>query len=125
MGQFGIVKIIPEGKVAIIAHDAGGAEILSSWIRRNPTDFITVLDGPAKKIFRNKLDDYFEASLSDALKDTDWVLTGSAWKSYLEYDAIAFSRKKGKRVITFLDNWGNFRERFKRNDLSFGFDATS
>ena len=110
--------MIPEGKVAVISHDAGGAEILSSWIRRNTPDFITVLDGPAKKIFRDKLDDLFEASLSNAVKHSDWVLTGSAWKSYLEYDAIAFSRKKGKRVITFLDHWGNFRERFTRNDVS-------
>ena len=117
MGQFGIIKIIPEGKVAIIAHDAGGAEILSSWILCNPTDFITVLDGSAKKIFKDKLDDLFETSLSNAVKRADWVLTGSGWKSCLEYDAIAYSKNKDKRVITFLDHWGNFRERFIRNGV--------
>jgi len=106
--------MIPSGKVAIVSHDAGGAEILSSWIRRNPIDFVSVLDGPAKKIFRDKLDDLFEVSLTDAVKHANWVLTGSGWKSCLEYDAIAFSKKK-KRVITFLDNWSNFRERFTRN----------
>ena len=46
------------------------------------------------------------------------MLTGSSWESCLEYDAIAFSRKLGKKVFTYLENWVNFRERFTRNGVS-------
>jgi len=110
--------MIPKGKLAVVSHDAGGAEVLSSWIRRNQPEFFAVLEGPAKKIFKKKLDVLFEVSLSDAVKRADWVLTGSGWMSSLEYDAIVFSKNKDKRVITFLDNWANFRERFTRNGVS-------
>ena len=37
--------------VAIIAHDSGGAEILSSWVLRSNYNYIYVLKGPAKNIF--------------------------------------------------------------------------
>ena len=110
--------MIPKGKVAVVSHDAGGAEILSSWIRRNPIDFVSVLDGPAKKIFRNKLDNLYEVSLTDAINCAEWVLTGTGWASSFEYDVITLVKGKDKKVISFLDNWGNFRERFTRNGLS-------
>ena len=41
--------------VAIVASDAGGAEILSSWVLRNNYDYIFVLKGPAKSIFSRKI----------------------------------------------------------------------
>mgnify|MGYP001219627363 CR=1 FL=1 len=41
--------MIPKGKLAVVSNDAGGAEILSSFIRQNIVDFVTVVDGPAKK----------------------------------------------------------------------------
>ena len=67
--------------VAIVAHDAGGAEILSSWVIRNKLEFLFVLDGPAVKIFERKLDDCRSIQLDEAILSADWVLCGSGWVS--------------------------------------------
>ena len=38
-----------ENETIIVSHDAGGAEILSSWCKSENHNFIFILDGPAKK----------------------------------------------------------------------------
>jgi hypothetical protein len=40
--------------VAIVSHDAGGAEILSSWLNRATCSACVVVEGPAEAIFRRK-----------------------------------------------------------------------
>ena len=35
---------IKDKKIAIICHDAGGAEILSSWTKRNNNKYSFILD---------------------------------------------------------------------------------
>ena len=42
-------------KPAIICHDAGGAEFISSYIRKNKIEGIYVLEGPAIKVFEKKI----------------------------------------------------------------------
>ena len=43
------------GSVAVVCHDAGGAEIVSSWLRQQPQPKVQlVLDGPAVSIFEKK-----------------------------------------------------------------------
>ena len=38
--------------VAIVSHDAGGAEILSLWAKNNLKNAVAILDGPAVNIFK-------------------------------------------------------------------------
>ena len=33
-------------KVAVVSHDAGGAEILSSWLKMHSYNYLTVIDKP-------------------------------------------------------------------------------
>ena len=119
MEQPGTAVEIPTGIVAIVSHDAGGAEILSSWVRRNPRDYIAVLEGPAKEIFHGKLGNMVETDLLNAITCSDWVLTGTSWQNDLECRAIALARKQKKKVISFLDHWVNYRERLTRNDVHY------
>ena len=43
-------------RVFVVSHDAGGAEILSSWVRQHPEHKASfLLMGPAKAIFLKKL----------------------------------------------------------------------
>jgi hypothetical protein len=98
--------------IALVCHDAGGAEILSSWLLRCTEPYCLVLDGPAVAIFRRKFDDLVLFTLSDAIAKSDWVLCGSSWESNLERHAIAQARTLGKRTVVFLDHWVNFNERF-------------
>ena len=53
--------------ITVVSHDAGGAELISSWILRNNMNFIPVLDGPAIKIFDRKFDKINLVNLKDAL----------------------------------------------------------
>lgn len=104
--------MLREGKVAIVCHDAGGAEILSSFISRHKSSFVASLSGPAKEIFRRKLGYSEQHSINDAIIESDWVLTGTGWASSFEYNAIDYAIKNKRYVISFLDHWVNFRERF-------------
>jgi hypothetical protein len=101
--------------IAVVSHDAGGAEILSSYVARQQLQCVYVLDGPARKIFERKLGGVDAQSLEGALAVADWVLSGTSWQSDLELDAIRLARSKGKRSVAFLDHWVNYRERFTRS----------
>ena len=42
--------------ILVVSHDAGGAEILSSWLKRkNRNNLFFILKGPALDIFKKKL----------------------------------------------------------------------
>lgn len=107
-----------EPVIAVVSHDAGGAEILSSWLLRCPEQYCLVLDGPAKAIFQRKLGDYKITSLREAINLCDWVLCGTSWQSNLERQTIALAKTAGKRVVSFLDHWVNYRERFQAQGVT-------
>lgn len=98
--------------IAIVCHDAGGAELLSSWVRSCSVPYCLVLEGPAVAIFKRKLGDARQIALEDAVERCDWVLCGTSWQSDLERKAMALSIRAGKHVVAFLDHWTNYRERF-------------
>lgn len=104
--------------IAVVAHDAGGAEILSSYLRRSGTEAVFVLDGPARAIFERKLGRVRVCSLDEALAGASAVLTGTSWESRLELDVIRMARARGLRSTTFLDHWVNFPRRFQRDGAS-------
>ena len=98
--------------VAIVSHDAGGAEILSSWAHFCKHSFSLVLAGPALKIFKNKCPHAEILSLEEAIKKSDWVLCGTGWQTSFERDAIKYAKDNKKKVIAYLDHWVNYKERF-------------
>ena len=98
--------------VAIVSHDAGGAEILSSWLSRAQRPASVVAVGPAESIFRRKCPQAEFLSLDEALAKSTWVLCGTGWQSSFERQAIARGRALGKKTVAFLDHWVNYRERF-------------
>ena len=103
--------------VAIVAHDAGGAEILSSWVLKSNYNYIFVIQGPAKSVFLRKIPNIKIHDLFDAIKKCDWVLTETGGSTDLNYKAILTAKKKGKRVVSFLDHWSEYIRRFTRNNI--------
>ena len=95
--------------IAVVSHDAGGAEILSSWLCRCAEPYCLVLDGPAKEIFRKKCGSKPIIPLHEAITLCDWVLCGTSWQSNIERRAIALAKSEGKKVVAFLDHWVNYR----------------
>lgn len=100
---------------AIVAHDAGGAELLANFIKRSDLKGAAfVIDGPAVSVFRRILGEVQIDTLEEALGRADWVLTGSSWQSDLEWRALRLARTHGKPSVTFLDHWVNYKDRFVR-----------
>jgi hypothetical protein len=102
--------------LCIASHDAGGAEVLASWVARRKEPCRLMLAGPALRVFERRLGQAVAPlSMEQALQECDEFLTGSSWQSDLEWQVIRAARARGKRVVTFLDHWGHYRERFIRH----------
>lgn len=101
--------------IAIVSHDAGGAEILSSYVRQQNLDSLYVLEGPARKIFERKLGTVQTLSLEEAVRLSTSILCGTSWQSDLEFKAIKYARALNRPSVAFLDHWVNYRERFIRS----------
>jgi len=100
--------------LCVVSHDAGGAEIISSYVRQTGVACKFVLAGPALKIFERKLGPIELAVLDDALRQSDRLLCGTSWQSDIEWRAIELARTLSKPSAAFLDHWVNYRERFAR-----------
>lgn len=100
--------------IVVVSHDAGGAEILSSWVLSHNEKYHLIADGPARDIFERKVGKCERKSLESAIMDSDWLLVGTSFNSNLEIDAINLARDNGIKSIAFLDHWCNYIERFKR-----------
>jgi hypothetical protein len=102
----------------IAAHDAGGAEVVSAWVRRHPeNEYRYLLGETAKRIFADKLrTDPVHASGSeitdDAFDGVGFVLAGSSWSSDLEKRVVRDARRRHIPSAVYLDHWINYRERF-------------
>jgi len=103
-------------KILIVSHDAGGAEIISAWVRKHAEDeYFFVLEGPAVNIFSRKIKNLKNNSsntLPSLLTLCDWVLTGTSWASDLEKEVVDQAVKNKIFVVSYLDHWVNYPERF-------------
>jgi hypothetical protein len=106
------------GKVLIVAHDAGGAEILASYVAHNSLHCKFVLEGPAVSVFKRKFGDIQVCTLDEGISDCNWCLCGTGWQSNLEWQAIGECQNSGINVVAFLDHWINYEARFIRNDIT-------
>jgi hypothetical protein len=102
------------GRVLAVCHDAGGAEIVSSWLRRRPDrPCAAVLEGPARAIFARKLGaDLERHDPFPPLAAFELVLCGSSGAADLERWAVRAARAAGIRSAVWLDHWVGYRERF-------------
>jgi hypothetical protein len=101
--------------LAIVSHDAGAAEVLSSYVRRNRPQCVFSLGGPARDIFKRKLGEVANVSLPAAVSSAERLLCGSSWQSDLELDAIRLAKRSGTPCTAFVDHWTSYVERFTRS----------
>ena len=105
--------------VSIIAHDAGGAELLSSYvIHQKEMQFIFALSGPAIKIFNRKLGLIKNNTIEEAVSKSNIIFCGTGWSKF-ELKGLITASKLNKKSIAFLDHWVDYRERFMWNDDTF------
>lgn len=107
----------PDRVFAIISHDAGAANVIISWLEDSTeTNFKLYFQGPAMRLLPERFLALQSPSLDDCIKGVDTVLTGTGWASTLEVDAIRVAHEQGLKVISLIDHWTNYRERFFRNN---------
>lgn len=109
-------------KILVVCHDAGGAEIVSSYVRKNSNreSFLCYVAGPAQKIFARKgipttvltQKKYSLNTIFNSAGPIKYLLCGSSWASDLEKEFILFAKKIGLKTVVYLDHWMNYRERF-------------
>ncbi len=101
-----------------MSHDAGGAEVVSSWVKQHPMNkYVFMLGGPALDIYSRKLgsiDILRENELAELEAGRlDLVLTSTSWASDCEKIALRWANKNGINSASFLDHWCNYRARFE------------
>jgi hypothetical protein len=108
-----------EKRILVAAHDAGVAEVLSSYIYRNNINARYILGGPAKEIFYRKLGirGVETENMMNELVLSDLLLSSTSWQSDLEYNALRMASTLGKKSVAFLDHWVNYSERFIRSGV--------
>jgi hypothetical protein len=101
-------------RLLVACHDAGGAEIVSAWLRRHRDehDATLLLDGPARAIFAAKVPEAPRVEALGDLDGVDLVLCGSSGAAELERSAVRAARDAGVRSAVWLDHWVNYPARF-------------
>jgi len=108
--------------ILIVSHDAGGAEILSAWVAQHSEyHYFYLLSGPAISIFSSRIDvmvNYSEKELIRLVLKVNFVLTSTSWSSDLEKKAIQCAKKNKVDVVSYLDHWIHYKERFNMRGCS-------
>ena len=101
--------------IGVVGHDAGGMEIISSYIRRQGLNCGFCLEGAAVNVVARKLGTVPLLPLEALVEQCEWLLCGTSFISDLEWRAIGLARQAGKHCIVVLDHWINYRQRFMRH----------
>lgn len=112
-------------KIALFAHDAGGAEILLELLRASlhvgEFCIFCLTDSPCYTLVKAKsLEQYWceiaptkediEAKLS--FFEPEIVLYGTGWQNHLEYHFLDYAKAHKLPSFAFLDHWTSYLERF-------------
>ena len=111
------LKTWPEGSVAVVAHDAGAARLLLSWLEPLDKQLRFYLEGPALEMLRkDRPQAQNEKNVETCLSQCQLLLSGTGWSSNLEHHARSIAQKQKMKSVAVIDHWVNYPQRFKRND---------
>lgn len=100
--------------LGVVAHDAGGAEFIASFLIEKRQPYTCCLAGPARNVFSRRLGAVSESPLPHVVECCDALLCGTSSISDLEWQAVQLAGLQGKKVVSVLDHWVNYRARFLR-----------
>jgi hypothetical protein len=114
-----LVNALNAKPLLVIAHDAGAAnQIFALFQLVNLTEFDLVARGPAIDIFASiRVQKLSPDDLN--VNSYQLVVTGTSKYSSLELSVLTLANDSGIRVISFVDHWVNFRNRFTRSGKFF------
>ena len=107
-------QLTKNDQIVVCSHDAGGAEVLSSYIREHQIGARFLISGPAIPIFSRKFKLTPENTIAVLPQDFEILLSSTGWQTDFEFKAMQLALLNGKRVIAVLDHWVSYQERFLR-----------
>jgi hypothetical protein len=109
-------------KVLVIAHDAGGAEIVAAFVKahRRKQAFEVFVSGPATRIFSREHIRHRNLpktalgirKLFASHRDAAYLLAGTGGPRSIELVAMKEAKRAGLRTCAYIDSWSFYRERF-------------
>ncbi|WP_430459821.1 hypothetical protein ACQUQU_11455 [Thalassolituus sp. LLYu03] len=103
-------------RCAVVAHDAGAANQLLSWIAAGDIQaehFRFSLTGPAQEIAVRMGLEFHNESLAQALDGCTTLLAGTGWSSEHEKQAMEMACERKIPVFAVFDHWVNYRMRLE------------
>lgn len=104
--------------IAVVAHDAGGANQLIAQIQANGllNHVQAFMEGPAKHLWKKAFPAaQLCASIEEALDKSQCLIAGTGWATDIEFNALKLAKQLGIPSYALLDHWTNYGERFSRH----------
>lgn len=112
-------------KIALFAHDAGGADILLELLKVSlPVGefrIFALADSPCYTLIKAKKLEHFWCEITPEKSDIETklasftpsiILYGTGWQNHLEYHFLTYAKAHALPSVAFLDHWTNYCERF-------------
>ncbi len=110
-------------EVLVVVHDAGGAEVIGAYVKKNRKHerFVCYGGGPARKVFlRLKIPlrpigthaQEFSALMRRHATVTYALVAAPGWMTKTEINARAAAREAGIKTVIYTDSWVDERKRF-------------
>jgi hypothetical protein len=112
MHDFGEADVI-----GVIAHDAGAAAHIASYVSTLKNKVLFTLAGPAVGVFSDFYETLPLLECDMLVAQADLVICGTGWQTDLEWRGISLCQKMEKPVVACIDHWTNYESRFVRNGL--------
>lgn len=105
-------------RLAVVAHDAGAANLILPWLDLDSVHVQAFVQGPALVLWQQRFGTRgLMPSLEAALTGADLLLSGTGWASDLEHVARVQAHARGLRTVAVIDHWVNYAARFQRNGV--------
>jgi len=105
--------------VLVVAHDAGGANILVHLVDLLPGQLYFSMTGPALRIFNERFGvNMVRDRTLESIDQATCLVVGTSELSNDEWLAMRHANETGKPVYAFLDHWINYSQRFVRNGIA-------
>ena len=103
--------------VAVVAHNAGAANLIIAWLKDMPELKIQIsVRGPAAKLFCESFPELINNNLSDAMNGAAILLSGTSRNTDFEHNSRLIARENDIKSIGVIDHWVNYEMRFNYND---------
>lgn len=105
-----------EMPLAVVAYDAGAANLIIAWLKAWQWPVRACVQGPARKLWEEAFPrEPIWSTPEAAMEGCASLLTGTGWASNLEHDARRKGLSSSLHVAAVLDHWVNYGARFERN----------